>query len=215
MKKILSYLFLPILYILLVTFYLLTLPKSTGVDYFFAISLIVEALFIGTLSIILNKDKRKPAKLFYILTISSISLSLVLLIIYYTFTKTLADSTIYYWIIYFSIALYISFFAFQVIYTFKNFFKKGYSIEKFDFNHFVMILNSAAYGLITYFFSNNLINICKNGWRLDEFNNVFYIYKFDFSSFLWPTVYISIGYIALYALISIIYYVKFGKDIRN
>ena len=222
MRKILSYSFTCLMYIVFALFATLNVYYANSSATFYFIVTLIAAILVPVFATFLNKCKKIQVRRFYLLTLYSIAVYALVMAFFYLFYKHLYNVKFYMGMIIFFIAIAIVFLIYFLVYAFKDFFKRGYQIDKFDFNAFIMIINAISYAIFVFCLlpygpiANNLITVnihyASIGPLVGEISSVDFI--FNFNKFGYISLFTSIAYIVLYVTIVIIYYFKFGRDER-
>jgi len=201
MKKVFNYISTLIYFYLLILFAIISHSFANEDYVFYSIVIIVISIFVTCLSFMLNKSKKIEVRRFYLMDMVMITLYAITMSIYCLAYKVLGNSLFYKWLQNFIYAGLITFYIFQFFYTIKPFLKKGYEIQKFDYQNFTMLINSLAFGLvITFLFLKVTVHYPNSMY------NDFSTYSLEFNEIKWPIVFITIGYTLFYAIINICFY---------
>lgn len=216
MKKILSKSYLCLIYIFFVLFILILRMDANEHPLIYSIGLIIGAIFIAIIPFFTNNCKKISVRRFYLSSMILISFSVVLVAISYLLVNVINQSEttilIYVWILRISQALFITSGLYMIIYTFKDMFKKDYTIEKFDIQAFQMIINIVTYIIIYYIvFDFGEPKIDHHIGGFNGLEDYFTLTFNDFSTIRNYILLISGVYILVYIILEVIKYNKFEK----
>ena len=220
MKKILERGYTCILFVFFTLFLLLIRQQADNQPILFSISLILGSIILAISAFLLNKCKKIAVRRWYLISMVVTCLFVVLQSIYLLLLNVFLKNPETYevannvclWIIRIVLAMSITSVIFQVFYTVKDFFKKGYEIQKFDFHTIQMALNMISFLLINYIvfdYSGYSITL-----HLDPVNYK-PSYTVDYGNYsivLNGLLIIIAAYICIYCLLEYIKYVKFEKQ---
>ena len=218
MKTFLQKAYVAILFILFISFIYIMKLDATSHMTLFSISLILVSALLAALPLLINNYKKIRVRNWYIISMILTSVfvtykALYILLIKFFINNTTLVQILNLYVPAVLIAIAISASLFTVVYSFKDFFKKGYSFSKLDLQSFIMSLNSVSYLLISLFalhFSNLEIKAHYVGLS----SQIDYIsYEFLNDKIFNNTIFIiALVYIVLYTLIQLITYFKYEKD---
>lgn len=216
MRKVLSKSYLCLIYVFFALFALVLRVDANDSTNMYCIGLILASIFLSIIPFFTNHCKKIEARRFYLISmillgvsVTFVSLSYLLVDIISANEKLVIASS---WIIRISQALFISATLFTIYYVVKDFLKKGYELQKFDFQAIQMIINlltyiSFFYVLFDYGNPDIILSIGGFTGSIDD-----YYLKFDnFNVIRNAILIISACYIGLYVLLEVIKYKKFEK----
>ncbi|MCI5746119.1 MAG: hypothetical protein MR270_07570 [Erysipelotrichaceae bacterium] len=217
MKKIIDKSYRCLIFIFFVLYLLVIRIDANEKSLFFNIGLIVGAIVIALIPFFTNKCKKVESRRWYLVSIISLSAFCIFQAIYFiVFDNAKGDlktfEEISKWVLVVSQALFICFTGCTIIYTIKDYFKKNYSLQKFDLDAIMMICNLLSFIFVIYLlfdFSNYEINPIINAITFET------SYLINYGSFdiIWQGMLIlSCIYIFIYVTIELIKYYKFEKD---
>lgn len=227
MRKILERSYECLIFIFFILFILAINYDAENSKLLFYIGMCIGAILLAVIPFLLNKCKNIAARRFYLMGMVSLSSVVVLqaiqlVFIKYFFINTRAVWTvnaIFVWILRIVLALPIVFLIFTAFYGIKNFFKKKYSIEKFDLQSIKMIINLISYLLIIlviFFYSGYEVNIeGKFDYVTYEQTAKVNIFFGNFNTILNYTLIIAAIYVISYIAITLVTYYKFEKKEIN
>lgn len=227
MRKILERSYECLIFIFFVLFVLAINYDAENSKLLFYIGMSIGAILLAIIPFLLNKCKNISARRFYLMGMVSLGAvvvlqSIQLVFIKYIFINTRAVWTvnsIFVWILRIVLALPIVFLIFTAFYGIKNFFKKKYSIEKFDLQSIKMIINLISYLLIIlviFFYSGYEVNIeGKFDYVTYEQTAKVNIFFGNFNTILNYTLIIAAIYVISYIAITLVTYYKFEKKEIN
>lgn len=188
----------------------------------FYIGLLLAAIVLTIIPFFINHCKKISVRRWYLISFVTTGIFISFQSIYFILQDYifLKDSIhyetinhIFTWFLIFLQALFITSFIFMLFFTIKDFFKKNYSIEKFDIDALLMCLNVLAYISIIY------VLFDYSGYEIrQDINSSFttsgspYIYFKNYDLFLKGILLVSLGYILSYIIIKVISYYKFDKN---
>lgn len=205
MKKFLRNNFSFIMYLFIALYVILLRYNIEKSVMLYIFGLIFGAVFIAIVPFFINNCKKIEVRRAYLASFITLSLYLILIVITYFFKE---NHPFYTWITRISLATSIATMIFQFFYTVKDWFKKGYSFEKFDLQAIKMLLNSITYFLIIYALTS--ANVGAPTFPFDVVNLTSTI-SFQFKPVATWMFYISIGYFLCYAIIETILYLKYTR----
>lgn len=188
----------------------------------FYIGLLLAAIILTIIPFFINHCKKITVRRWYLICFVTIGIFISFQTVYFILQDYifLKDSSyyeninhIFTWILILLQALFITSFIFMLFFTLKDFFKRNYSIEKFDLNAIMMCINVLAYILIVYIlFDYSGYEIRQDiGVDLNPISSP-YIYFINYDLFLKGMLFVSLGYILSYIIINVISYYKFDKN---
>ena len=214
--KILEKLYTIIVFIVFALFFYLMRSEASEDIILFSISLIIAPIFLAILPFFFNHCKKIEVRKFYIASMISTGVYVIYKGIYYLILKHIISNDAVHGIfsVYVSAifqAIFISCTLFTVIYSVKDLFKKDYGFSKLDLQAFQMSLNVLAYGAIV------LIGLEYNGFKpLPVYNSVNFevisiVYNFNNQALNIGMIIISVLYLVLSSVITLITYLKYEK----
>lgn len=186
------------IYLFLIVYLIIIRKQNQIYTIHYSLCLILGSLFVVAVATMLNTCKYKQIKVFYLSSIASCSLFLIV-------------QAIAYWVGYPKIFTYLLIFINSISIcsllllaysSLKNFFKKGYSIQDFDFYHFRLILNASIFLVIINIL--NLPSLVENVLSND--------FTLVFNPFFNYLIIVSIIYFVLYSLIEIFHFIHHKKN---
>lgn len=220
MKKILNRCYTCILFVFFTLFLLLIRQQADNQPILFSVSLILGSIILAISAFLLNKCKKIAVRRWYLISMVITCLFVVLqsfyLILLNAFLKNPESyeiaNNICLWIIRIVLAMSITSVIFQIFYTVKDFFKKGYELQKFDLHTIQMAVNMVCFLLI------NFIVFDYSGYSITlhlnpiNFKPSYTIDYGNYSIVLNGILIIIAGYICIYCLLEYIKYKKFEKQ---
>ena len=149
-------------YIFFVLYILIMRFNDKTYSTFYSVSLIVLAIFLIGATIILNKSKVREVCKSYYLTMFSISGYLIVSAIQYLFIDKLYGNLYYDLFMLLFLAISIVGILISSFYTLKNIFKKGYSLQQFDYFNLKLLINEIVYIIIVEVLLKYSIEIISN-----------------------------------------------------
>ena len=220
MKKIIDRGYTCILYIFFVTFLLLIRQQANEQPVLFSISLILASIILVVSTFLLNKCKKIAVRRWYLISMVTTCLFVILESIYLLLLKEFVKNpesfevlnNVCVWIKRIVLAMSITSVIFQIFYTIKDFFKKGYELQKFDLDTVQMAINMVVFAFI------NFVVFDYSGYSITQhYHPVTFIpsYTVDFGNYnivLNGLLIVSVIYIGIYCLIEYLKYKKFEKQ---
>ena len=216
MKKIVNKSYLCLIYVFFALFVLVLRIDANEHTTLYSFGLMFASMFLSVIPFFTNKCKKIEVRRLYLITYILIAFSITLITLSYLLvdiinvTKTLISLRA--WVIRISQALFISTTLFTIYNGIKDFFKKGYEIQKFDLHVIQMIINLLTYIAIFYVlfdYGNPSVMVSLGGFfgSIDD-----YYLKFEnFNIIRNAILIISACYITIYTLLEVIKYNKFEK----
>lgn len=223
MKKILERGYTCILFVFFTLFLLITVKNASTHRILFPICIIVSASFLTACVYILNKCKKITVRRWYLISMTLIALSYIMQSVFLLLsTIEFNDDTslnliynIFSWVFRFFAAFSITSVIFQLFYTFKDFLKREYTIQKFDIHTIQMAINSLAFLIINFVIINYFEYEVIIRYNPVNFKpHSLFVYDFvNYNKLLNDVIFlICIPYICIYCLLEYIKYVKFEKQ---
>ena len=221
MKKIIEKSFMCLLISFFILFVLLIRKDAENHLILYSIALIIVGSLSVILPILLNNCKKINAKRWYIISLSSYGLTVIIHAIYLLFihngldnAQTLSNvNKVFLWLQRIPLAISITSTLLLLFYTVKDFFNKEYKLQKFDLYAFKMFLNVLTYLFIFF------IVIDKGGFVLHEhlnpidFSISFYTLEFvNYDNVLLSSLIVLLVYIILYVVIELVNKYIFEND---
>ena len=222
MKKVLFVLYRALLFIFFVSYFLLIRSYATEHPIFYGIALILGGVFVSVVAFLLNHSKKVMVRRFYLLSMIGFSVFMLFEGLDFMLVNVIAGNEILInvrrYLIAISIAITATALLFSIFYTIKDYFKKGYALEKFDFEAIMMDLTIIAMLLLVYLNYDIAAPriIERNLYNGSQYIKTVYSYSLNTPTniMIWSLI-ISGIYLVLYALIEIIKYQLFDKEKHN
>ncbi len=222
MKEIIRRSYTCLIYIFFALFIILIRMDANESKTFFCVGLLLGALILSFIPFLINKCKKIQIRRWYLISWISLNLFVILQAIYLLvlhhvyideYQNYFVANNVWVWVLRVSQALFLATSIFTLIFTFKDYLKKEYTIQKFDLEAIQMIINLLAYIAIIYIvFDYSGYHIQESMNPIDYVQNKDYTLMFgDFSIVLNGLGIVSLVYIILYITIEIIKYYKFDK----
>ena len=216
MKTILNKSYLCLVYILYALFAIIMRHDVNEIPNLYSIGLMLASIFLAIIPFFTNHCKKIETRRMYLITMILMSVSIFFITSSYLLVDLINTSevmiTISTWLIRISQALFITSTLFTIYYGVKDFFKKGYELQKFDFQAIQMIVNLLTYIAIFYVlfdFGQPQIILSIGGFNglKDD-----YLLRFDDFNIIRNAILIISGiYIAIYTILEVIKYQRFEK----
>lgn len=216
MKKVLSKSYICLIYVFFALFAIILRADANDSTNLYSIGLMIASIFLAIIPFFTNHCKKIEARRMYLATMILISVSIVFITTYYLLVDVVSANetllAITTWVIRISQALFISSTLFTIFYTVKDYFKKGYEIQKFDLDAIQMVVNLLAYIGIFYAlfdFGSPEVILSIGGWigSIDDF-----FLRFDDFNIIRNAIFIiSAIYIVIYITLEVVKYLKFEK----
>lgn len=222
MKKIIEKSYILLLYIFFALYMLLLHVDSEEKINIFAIGLIIGSMVIGVIPFFTNKCKKQNVRRWYlvsmILTGAYITFYAILILCAKSFVALNDKVQNAFDIVLLVLrGCFIGCDVFLVFEEVKDLFKKDYSIQHFDMQAFIMILNALAYGAI--------VLICFYEHPTPGFVTVINTVTYQVDDVIvkiasknvygYGVLYTSIAYVIIYVAVQIISYFRFDKTNNN
>ena len=220
-KDLISKSYTCILFVFLALYMILIRLNANDKTVLYCIFLMLGAIFVTICVFLLNKCRKKQARLFYLISISLISFFVILQAIYYLIVKYVfidnvelysKTNHIFIWILRIMQALFLTSSLLAIYYIVKDYFKKDYSFDKYDFQIIQMIINILCYIAIVY------IHFDYAGYSITEiidpvtYQSIGKSIEFTNDNIAVVGTLIVIGlYVVQYVIIEIIKYQKYEK----
>lgn len=216
MRKIINKSYGCLIYILFALFALNIRVDANEHATLYSIGMLISSIFLAIIPFFNNNCKKIEARRFYLITFILIGVSINLIAISYLLVDIIAVNqtlmNIKNYAIIISQALFISSTLFTIYYGVKDFFKKGYELQKFDFDVIQMIVNLLTYIAFFYVlfdYGNPHVTVSLGGFN--GLKDDYYLTFENFNIIRNAILIISGCYILVYVLLEVIKYKKFEK----
>ena len=216
MKKVLAKSYLCLIYVFFALFVLILRMDANEHTNIYSLGLILAAIFLSIIPFFTNHCKKIEARIVYLVSMILIGISVTFVCLSYLLVDIISvyDSLVLAmsWIIRISQALFITSTLFTIYYGIKDFFKKEYELQKFDFQVIQMIINLLTYIAFFYvLFDYGAPKITQSIGGFAGSIDDYYLKFYNFNVIRNAILIISACYIGLYVLLEIIKYKKFEK----
>lgn len=219
MRKILAKSINAFIYLFFV-FYLLIIRRGAKDNpIFYAILLIVGAIILSIIPFFTNNCKKQTVRRFYLLSLILFNIFVVSQAVDILLVKVIASNetliNIRRYVIAFLIAFPLTSSIFTLFYTIKDYFKKGYKLQKFDIQSIGMCVNLLSYIGIIYIIFDRLRPTLIEDRKYDGIVYIKSEYSYNFPFIDDHLIYIFLiiaVYLVIYVVLELIKSKYYGDD---